>query len=78
MIVKVDNIRAAWKKAKRAHSKVWVLENKMSDASKYWADLGNYYNIKVNIDGYMMGFARIATIEFKDEESYAWFMLRWS
>ena len=77
MRVEVDKIRPAYKKAKKEFAKTWQgPDNATND--KFWLDFGNAHNMKITIDGRIMGFTRITFVDFADEKDYVWFMLRWA
>jgi hypothetical protein len=89
IVVKVDSIRQAWRNARNDLSnRVWK-DQQMSRSSaalngdSFWKTLGRENGMVVKFDRFMQTnygtpIPVIAEIEFKDEASYAWFMLRWA
>jgi hypothetical protein len=76
MRVKVDDIRAAFSKAKRVYAINWLSSKSESDPG-FWDSFGIAHNMTVEIDGYTEGFPRINYVTFNNEEAYTWFMLKW-
>ena len=76
MIVKIDTIgHRAWKNAKTEFTKTWVRTTNEQD--QYWEDFGTEHNMRVIIERYEHAFPVINEVEFTDEKSYIWFMMRW-
>jgi hypothetical protein len=89
IVVKVESIRKAWLKAKNdLRNRIWQAQqqSRASEALKgksFWEALGTENGMVVKIDKYMHSSSRIpipviTEIVFNDEQSYAWFMLRWA
>jgi|APFre7841882793_1041355.scaffolds.fasta_scaffold11057_3 hypothetical protein len=79
MKIKIEDLgRNIWKKAKRDYALRYPNPNWRGNLDKFWKDFGDAYNMKVVISGYNMGFPIIETIEFNDDKSYVYFLLRWS
>jgi len=72
--VELKKIRATWVRAKKA----FAMENPGHSRLTFWKSFGDAHNMECVIEEYKHGFAVIETIIFKDEPSYAWFLLRWS
>jgi hypothetical protein len=74
IVVKVESIRPAWNKAKKD------LFNSLRGQApgSFWKHLGNENRLNVIISGYNGSFPVIDVLEFDDEQSYAWFMLKWA
>jgi hypothetical protein len=74
--VKIDTIgRRVWKNAKDKFTKTWVRTTNEQD--QYWEDFGTEHNMRVIIERYEHAFPVINEVEFTDEKSYIWFMMRW-
>ena len=67
--------RRVWKNAKDKFTETWVRTTNEQD--QYWDDFGIAHNMRVIIERYEHAFPVINDVEFKDEKSYAWFMMKW-
>jgi hypothetical protein len=73
MRVEIEKLgRGSFMKAKTEFSKTWP-DRKI----QYWEDFGKANNLKVIITEVKHGFPVIDALEFNDEQSYIWFMMRW-
>lgn len=76
LVVNVNSIRSAWMNAKKE------LFNSRRAAGAgpkmYWAKLAEENKMTVVISGYNGSFPVIDVVEFDDEQSYTWFMLKWA
>ena len=79
MIVSINDqiTRQVWKNARDKFTKTWIRST--AERNQYWNDFGIEHNMRVIIKEWIGGkFALIDEVEFKDEKSYAWFMLRFA
>lgn len=74
IVVEVSSIRPAWMKARSE------LRDSLRTKSpnSFWKTLGDENGMTVIVAGHIAGFPVIDVVEFNDEQSYAWFMLKWS
>ena len=69
--------RKVWKKAKDAFIDKWADNSyTLTDIDQFWKDFGTEHNMRVIIETREGDFPVINDVEFKDEKSYAWFILR--
>jgi hypothetical protein len=75
----IDDIRPAWGRAK---TRFWIENtgtNKFEmDPQIFREEFGKANGLTINIERFIGAFPVINEIEFDSEQSYAWFMLRWS
>lgn len=45
---------------------------------RYWEDFGKANNLEVIITEWRHGFPVIGALDFNDEQSYIWFIMRWA
>lgn len=74
IIVEVSSIRPAWMKA-RAELRDSL---RTQTPKSFWETLGDENGMTVMVAGHNAGFPVIDVVEFDDEQSHAWFMLKWA
>ena len=82
MIVEIEKLgRGSLKKAKTEFSETYPDPTPMLYGSdrrrRYWEDFGKANNLEVIITEWHYGYPVIGALEFNDEQSYIWFMMRW-
>jgi hypothetical protein len=81
MKVKVNDVRPAFKKAKKEFAESWIKNNPdylRGYSDTFWKDFAVANNMTISIDRHEAGFPEITVLEFNSEQDYVWFMLRWS
>jgi len=71
--VYVDTVRRQYLRAKKGHLAI----NPGLTPMTFWESFGAANNMKCVIVGHMHHFPIVERLEFADEESYAWFLLKW-
>lgn len=70
-----NNFRAGLRQEPR-QSRYYVITREM--IYEYWDQVGTEHNLKVCIRGFWCEFAVIEELEFKSEQDYLLFLLKWS
>jgi hypothetical protein len=81
LTVTVESIRPAWQAAKKDFNVVFTPPYPFSlklRGERYWKEFAEFIGITYPQIEWVAGFAAIQEVSFKDQKSYAWFMLRWS
>lgn len=74
IVVNVNSISNAWYNCKLGH----LLTPVPPGPGTYYEKVGAANGMRVIIDRYIIGFPEINELEFDDEQSLTWFMLRWA